>query len=97
MSQAVALYLQDAHTIREGMEIAKYAEVHSCHLMSGGYDLQVVVEGTSLREVASFVSEKLATVQGVVSTATHFMLKPYKEHGILVKREQSDERLAVSP
>src|SRR6185436_4360143 len=77
--------------------IAKYTEVHSCHLMSGGYDLLVVVEGRSLRDVATFVSEKLATIQGVISTATHFMLKAYKEHGILVKREQSDERLAVSP
>ena len=77
--------------------IAKYTEVHSCHLMSGGYDLIVVVEGTNLREVATFVSEKLATIQGVISTATHFMLKAYKEQGILVKREQTEERLAVSP
>ena len=77
--------------------IAKYSEVHSCHLMSGGYDLIVVVEGTNLREVASFVSEKLATIQGVISTATHFMLKAYKEQGILVKRELNEERLAVSP
>src|SRR5258706_6778669 len=58
--------------------IAKYAEVNSCHLMSGGYDLQVVLEGRSLREIAAFVSEKLATIQGVISTATHFMLKPSK-------------------
>ena len=58
--------------------IAKYCEVNSCYLMSGGYDLLVVVEGTNLREVATFVSEKLATIQGVVSTATHFMLKTYK-------------------
>ena len=77
--------------------IAKYAEVNSCYLMSGGYDLLVVVEGNSLREVATFVSEKLATVQGVVSTATHFMLKPYKEHGVLMARERNDERLAVAP
>ncbi len=77
--------------------IAKYTEVHSCHLMSGGYDLIVVVEGTNLREVATFVSEKLATIQGVISTATHFMLKAYKEQGILVKREHTEERLAVSP
>ena len=61
------------------------------------YDLIVVVEGTNLREVASFVSEKLATIQGVISTATHFMLKAYKEQGILVKREHNEERLAVSP
>ena len=77
--------------------IAKYGEVESCYLMSGGYDLMVVVKGTNLREVASFVSEKLATVQGVISTATHFMLKPYKQQGVLMKREVNDERLAVSP
>lgn len=77
--------------------IARHSEVRSCHLMSGGYDLLVVVEGANLREVASFVSEKLATVQGVISTATHFMLKAYKEHGILVQREENEERLAVTP
>ena len=65
--------------------------------MSGAYDLLVIVEGRNLREVASFVSEKLATIQGVISTATHFMLKPYKEHGILMRREQKEERLAVTP
>jgi DNA-binding Lrp family transcriptional regulator len=77
--------------------IAKYSEVNSCYLMSGGYDLLVFVEGRTLREVASFVSEKLATVQGVLSTATHFMLKPYKEQGVLMIREQNAERLAVAP
>lgn len=77
--------------------ISKYAEVQSCYLMSGGYDLLVVVEGSNLREVASFVSEKLATVQGVISTATHFMLRAYKEQGVLMKREQNEERLAVTP
>jgi len=77
--------------------IARYAEVRSCYLMSGGYDLLVIVEGTNLREVASFVSEKLATINGVVSTATHFMLKPYKEQGVLMSRDRSEERLAVSP
>ena len=77
--------------------IAKYTEVESCYLMSGGYDLMVVVKGTNLREVASFVSEKLATIQGVISTATHFLLKPYKQQGILMKREVNEERLAVTP
>jgi DNA-binding Lrp family transcriptional regulator len=77
--------------------IAKYSEVHSCYLMSGGYDLLVIVEGRNLREVATFVSEKLATVQGVISTATHFMLKTYKEQGVLMSGESSEERLAVSP
>ncbi len=77
--------------------IAKYREVRSCYLMSGGYDLLVVVEGSNLREVATFVSEKLATIQGVISTATHFMLKPYKEQGILMRQERNEERLAVAP
>jgi DNA-binding Lrp family transcriptional regulator len=77
--------------------IAKYAEVRSCYLMSGGYDLLVVVEGANLREVATFVSEKLATVQGVISTATHFMLKVYKEQGLLLHAESNEERLAISP
>src|SRR5258706_13514615 len=82
---------------RLAVRIAKYAEVNSCYLMSGGYDLLVVVEGKTLREVATFVSQKLATIQGVLSTATHFMLKPYKEQGVLMSRERSDERLAVTP
>ncbi|HEY0456201.1 MAG TPA: Lrp/AsnC family transcriptional regulator [Verrucomicrobiae bacterium] len=77
--------------------IAKYAEVNSCYLMSGGYDLLVVLEGRNLREVATFVSQKLATIQGVLSTATHFMLKPYKIQGVLMKHEQNEERLAVTP
>jgi DNA-binding Lrp family transcriptional regulator len=77
--------------------IAKYAEVRSCYLMSGGYDLLVIVEGTNLREVATFVSEKLATIQGVISTATHFMLKVYKEQGLLISAESNEERLAISP
>ena len=77
--------------------IAKYTEVESCYLMSGGYDLMVVEKGTNLREVATFVSEKLATIHGVVSTATHFMLKAYKQQDILMKREVNEERLAVTP
>lgn len=77
--------------------IAKYSEVRSCYLMSGAYDLLVEVDGTNLREVAMFVSEKLATIDGVLSTATHFMLKPYKEQGMLIARETNEERLSVSP
>lgn len=77
--------------------IAKYREVRSCYLMSGTYDLLVEVEGASLRDVAMFVSEKLATIQGVLSTGTHFMLKPYKEQGVLLQREANEERLAVTP
>jgi DNA-binding Lrp family transcriptional regulator len=77
--------------------IAKYTEVSSCYLMSGGYDLLVIIEGATLREVATFVSEKLATLQGVLSTATHFMLKPYKIDGVHMTGERNEERLAVSP
>lgn len=77
--------------------VARYAEVRSCFLMSGGYDLLVIVEGTNLHDVAMFVAEKLATIHGVTSTATHFMLKPYKEQGVLMTRETNEERLAVTP
>ena len=82
---------------RLATRIARFDEVRSCHLMSGGFDLLVVVEGSDLKAVSSFVSEKLATLQGVVSTVTHFMLKPYKEQGVLMAGEFSDEKLAVSP
>jgi DNA-binding Lrp family transcriptional regulator len=77
--------------------IAKYDEVASCYLMSGAYDLLVIVDGRTLKEVATFVAEKLATIQGVLSTATHFILKPYKERGALVTYEDTNERLPVSP
>ena len=82
---------------RQATRIARFDEVRSCYLMSGGYDLMVVVEGTDLKSVSAFVSEKLATIQGVISTVTHFMLKPYKEQGVLMSGEFSDEKLAVSP
>jgi DNA-binding Lrp family transcriptional regulator len=77
--------------------IAKHSEVRSCYLMSGGYDLMVVVEGANLRDVASFVTQKLSTIQGVLSTATHFMLKTYKDRGMLVSSNEHEERLAVTP
>ncbi|MGC8989650.1 MAG: Lrp/AsnC family transcriptional regulator [Verrucomicrobiia bacterium] len=77
--------------------VAKYREVRSCYLMSGAYDLLVEVEGESLREVAMFVSEKLATIQGVLSTATHFLLKPYKEQGVLMTPDRHEEHLPVTP
>jgi len=82
---------------RIAARIAKFDEVRSCRLMSGGYDLLVVVEGSDLRTVANFVSQKLATIQGVLSTATHFMLKTYKEQGVLYPEETFDERLKVTP
>ena len=82
---------------RIAARVAKHDEVRTCYLMSGAYDLLVVVEGNSLHEVATFVAEKLATLEGVVSTATHFMLKPYKEHGVLMLSDERPERLKVSP
>ena len=69
---------------RIAARVARYPEVVSCQLMSGGYDLLIVVEGPDLKRVASFVAEKLSTIQGVISTATHFQLKTYKEAGVLL-------------
>lgn len=78
--------------------ISRFDEVESCYLMSGGYDLLVFVNGESLQKVASFVSEKLSTIEGVLSTATHFMLRSYKEQGYLMDVVQEDNgRLKVVP
>jgi DNA-binding Lrp family transcriptional regulator len=77
--------------------IARFEQVQTCYLMSGGYDLMVIVEGGSLREVATFISEKLSTLAGVIATATHFRLKAYKENGVLLSRPEATARLAVSP
>ena len=77
--------------------IAQYREVHSCFLMSGGFDLLVFIEGETLQEVAGFVSEKLSTLPGVLSTATHFNLKTYKIQGVLREATVYEERLKVSP
>ncbi len=82
---------------RLASRIAKFDEVQSCYLMSGGYDLLVVVEGSTLQQIASFIAEKLSTIKGVISTATHFRLKAYKENGALLYREPRPERLAVAP
>ncbi|WP_367873284.1 Lrp/AsnC family transcriptional regulator [Luteolibacter sp. Populi] len=82
---------------RLALRIARFEQVVSCYLASGGYDLMVVVEGSDLREVARFVSEKLSTMDGVISTATHFRLKTYKENGFLFEEVSGPERLAVSP
>lgn len=77
--------------------ISKFPEVDSVYLMSGTYDLMAVVVGRNLKEVAFFVSEKLATIDGIISTGTHFMLKTYKNNGVLMEAEKTDERLKVSP
>lgn len=75
--------------------IYKYPEVDSVYLISGGYDLMVILEGKSLQAVASFVNEKLATIDGVLSTATHFILKKYKEHGTVLAKKYDDTREKV--
>lgn len=74
-----------------------YPEVKSVYLMSGGYDLQVEVEGRSLREIASFVSNKLSTLERVLSTKTFFILKKYKQDGIIFEGREGDHRMVVSP
>ena len=75
--------------------IGAFPQVVSMFLMSGGYDLMLIVKGKNLQEVASFVSAKLATIDGVLSTSTHFMLKTYKDHGVLMTENEYDQRLPV--
>ncbi|MBR6093437.1 MAG: Lrp/AsnC family transcriptional regulator [Lachnospiraceae bacterium] len=77
--------------------IYKYPEVNSVYLLSGGYDLLVTLEGKTLKEVASFVSDKLSTLDTVLSTATHFILKKYKDHGTIMAKKYEDTRLKMTP
>jgi len=76
--------------------IYRFPQVKSLHLMSGGYDLQVIIEGKTLKDVAFFVSEKLATLNGVKSTKTHFVLKTYKENDIVYVDAKKDRREGVT-
>lgn len=73
-------------------KIYNYAEVDSLYLMSGGYDLAVLLHGKTMREVAVFVAQKLATLDAVTSTATHFVLRKYKDHGVVFGGAEIDER-----
>lgn len=82
---------------RIAARISKFEEVQTCYLMSGGYDLLIVVEAKNLRAAAAFVAEKLSTIDAVQATATHFRLKTYKENGAFHAFEQAPERLSVSP
>ncbi len=82
---------------RLARRIARFEQVTSCYLISGGYDLLVMVEGKDLLSVAAFVSEKLSTIEGVISTATHFRLKSYKEKGFLFGEDLEANRLPVTP
>ena len=76
--------------------IYKYPEVHAVYLISGGYDLLVSLEGKTLKEVSNFVSDKLSTLDSVLSTKTNFILKKYKDHGTVIAKPQEDERMLVS-
>ena len=78
-------------------KIYRYEEVSSVYLMSGGYDLLVTVRGRSMKQTALFVSEKLSTIENVLSTATHFKLKTYKDNGVIYEERRTDDRLAVTP
>jgi len=82
---------------RLARRIAQFDQVRDCFLMSGGYDLAVVVEGKDLLDVANFVAEKLSTIGGVISTATRFQLKAYKQGGFLAQGAPDEDRLPVSP
>jgi len=76
--------------------IYSFPEVTSCYLISGTYDLLVVVEGRSLQTVSSFVAEKLSCLEHIRGTVTHFMLKKYKEDGVILKHKEENKRIAIS-
>ena len=77
--------------------IYQYSEVNSVYLMSGAFDFTVIIEGKTMREVAQFVSEKLSPMASVLSTATHFVLKKYKDHGTIMYEKPGDERMMITP
>ena len=76
--------------------IYNYPEVNAVYLISGGYDLMVTLEGKTLKEVSQFVSEKLSPIDSVISTATHFILKKYKDHGTILVKKSESERMPVT-
>ena len=76
--------------------IYKYPQVKSLYLMSGAYDLAVTIEGKSMKEVALFVAQKLAPMDSIISTATHFVLKKYKEEGIVFEDDEKDTRQVIT-
>lgn len=78
-------------------KIYNFKEVTSVYLMSGAFDLTVIIEGKTMKEVALFVGQRLAVIDAVLSTATHFVLKKYKDHGFIMDVEKKDERMLVSP
>jgi len=100
--EMVTAYIEVRVTPQRGQGFDKVAEriyqfpqVQACNLMSGGFDLFVVVEGRTMKEVALFVAEKLAPIDSVLSPATHFVLRKYKDRGVLFGQQHKDEREAV--
>lgn len=77
--------------------IFQYSEVKSVYLMSGGFDFTVIIEGKTMKEVALFVAQKLAPLESVLSTSTHFVLKKYKDYGVVFEETKKDERMIISP
>ena len=77
--------------------IYQFEEVTAVYLMSGAFDLTVIVEGKTMKEVALFVARRLAPIDQVLSTSTHFILKRYKDHGVILEETKNDERMLVSP
>ncbi|MBS4960359.1 MAG: Lrp/AsnC family transcriptional regulator [Clostridiales bacterium] len=78
--------------------IYRFEEVKALYLMSGVFDFAIIIEGSNIKEIAYFVSDKLSPINDVISTATHFVLKKYKDHGIIIdKGRKSNERMIISP
>ena len=76
-------------------QLYRYPQVSSCYLMSGGFDLMLIIEDSTMREVAGFISDKVAPLDGVLSTSTHFILKKYKSNGTLFTQKPADDREAI--
>ena len=82
---------------RIASRIYNYPEVRDVYLISGGFDLLVTLEEKSLKDIARFVSEKLSTLDSIIGTATHFILKKYKDHGTIIEEHVKDEREVITP
>lgn len=102
-AQKVTGFIEVRVTLQRGQgfdriaeRIYNYPEVKSVYLISGGYDLLVILEEKSLKEIASFVSDKLSTIESVLSTSTHFLLKKYKDNGTILNANKGDEREVMS-
>lgn len=77
--------------------IMKYDEVKAVYLMSGGFDFTVIIEEKTMKEIAQFVTSKLSTLDSILNTSTHFILKKYKDYGMILQEKEKDERMLVTP